>query len=383
MYKFFMYYFEDLEDERDVNKVEHDLYDIVFIAFIATLCGVESFTDMEMFANYQKKWFLKYIKLKNGVPSHDTMMRVLNMLDPQDLNERFGKLFETILSYSGLKTKNEQYSIDGKSIKGSAYIDKKTGKKHTIHTLNVLSNSSGLSVFQRTVCKEKIQSETEAILYVLSVLDVRKKIISVDAGMSYKHIANKIIEKKGNYVMAIKDNNKNTLKIIKDHILSNGYSDKNKFEESEKAHGRRTKRCFYSYKLPQKIKDSIGFPNAKYISVYETINLETDTLNDRRYFITSKNVASPEEFYRYCRNHWAVENNLHWMLDVLFKEDDSKLKKGNAPKVLLILRQIGLNLLKMDKSKGTFKSKKRRFEWNNEYRDKMLKKNINDWAIKS
>ena len=379
MYKFFYYYFDGLEDVRESNKVSHDLYEIVFIAFISTLCGVDSFTDMEMFAKYQKDWFLKYIDLKNGVPSHDTMMRVLNTLDPNDFGERFSKLFKVILSYSGIK--EEQYSMDGKSIKGSAYIDEETGKKSMIHTLNVFSNSSGLSIFQRTVCKEKVKSETEAILEALSFLDIKKKVISVDAGISYRNIADKIIEKKGHYVMSIKKNNKNTLKIIKDSVLSWGYGDKNKFEETEKAHGRNTKRVFYSYKIPKSLIESIEFKNVKYIGVYETIDMDKDELNDRRYYITSQNIANPEQFYRYCRNHWGVES-MHWMLDVLFKEDDSHLKKGNAPKILLILRQLGLNLLKMDTTKGSFKSKKRHFEWNHQYRDKMLKRDIKDWVIK-
>lgn len=381
MYKFFLYYFEDLEDQRDATKVEHDLYEIVFIAFISTLCGVDGFTDMEMFAQYQKDWFLKYIKLKNGVPSHDTMMRVLNMLDPKDFSERFSKLFKTILSYSGVDKGIEQYSIDGKSIKGSVYIDKETGKKRMLHTLNVLSNSSGLSIFQRTVCKDKVKSETEAILEALSFLDIKKKVISVDAGISYRHIADKIIEKKGDYVMSIKENNKKTLNIIKD-FYSSGYSKENRFEEEENAHGRKTKRVFYAYKLPKKERDLVDFTKVNYVGIYETFDLKKNELSDRRYYITSKNITGPEEFYRYCRNHWGVENKLHWMLDVLFKEDDSKFKKGNAPKIILILRQLGLNLLKMDTSKGTFKSKKRKFEWNNQYRDKMLERDIKGWIIK-
>ena len=376
-----MYYFEDLEDQRDSHKVKHDLYEIVFIAFVSTLCGIDSFTDMEMFAKYQKKWFLKYLRLKNGVPSHDTIMRVLNMLEPKDFSERFGRLFQKVLSYSGLDENTEQYSMDGKSIKGSAYVDKETGKKQMIHTLNVFSNSSGLSVFQKTVCKEKSKSETEAILEALSFLDLKKKVITVDAGISYRNIANKVIENKGDYVMAIKSNNKNTLQIIKDFVLSWGYHDENKFEEVDNTHGRNIKRVFYSYKLPKSIRESIDFISVKYIGVYETIDLDKDELNDRRYYITSKKINIPEEFYRYCRNHWGVES-MHWMLDVLFKEDDSKLKKGNAPKIMLILRQLGLNLLKMDNSKGSFKSKKRKFEWNNDYRDEMLKRDIKDWIMK-
>jgi len=382
MYKFFLVYFSDLEDHREAGKVQHDLFEIIFIVFISILCGIEGFVGFEDFATYQKDWFLKYIDLKNGVPSHDTFRTVLNMLDPKDFSDRFGLLIQDIIKFSGQKNGNDHFQIDGKSIKGSKYIDKKTGKKKIIHTVNVLSQSYGLSVCQRTVSGDKFTSENSAILEILSMLDLKKKTISVDAGMSYKNIASEIIKKRGDYVFAIKNNNSKAQSMLSEEFMRRSKDPEYQYINEENNHGRNTKRVFYSYKMIKSLRDSIGFENVKFFGVYETYNLDTKQLNDRRYFITSTKINNPKEFYNLCRNHWGVENKLHWMLDVLFNEDGSKVKKGNAPKILLILRQLGLNLLKMDKSKGSFKRKKEKFAWVQDYRDKMLKKDISGWILK-
>ena len=156
MYKFIMVYFGDIEDEKEARKVKHDLYEIIFMAFIGILCGVDGFNEMEEFVINQKEWFLKYIKLKNGVPSHDTFRNVLNMLEPEEFGKRFKKVMETIISLSGKEDSEEHLQIDGKSIKGSRYLDETTGKQKIIHTVNVLSKKYGLTLCQKTVEGENI-----------------------------------------------------------------------------------------------------------------------------------------------------------------------------------------------------------------------------------
>jgi len=383
MYKFILVYFGDMEDEREAKKVKHDLYEIIFMAFIGILCGVDGYNEMEEFVKEQEEWFLKYIELKNGVPSHDTFRKVLNMLDPNEFGKRFKKVMEEIISLSGKEKEEEHLQIDGKSIKGSRYLDKKTGKHKMIHTVNVLSKTYGLSICQKTVEGSKYVSENEAIKEILSFIDLKKTTVSVDAGMSHKDIAEQIIEKKGNYVFALKENNKKTFLIVKEYINNFGImeKDKCKYTEEEEGHGRKTKRVFYSYKLPIGVKEKIEFKNIESVGVYESYDLTTNELNDRRYFITSKKNIKPEEFYLLCRNHWDIENKLHWILDVVFNEDKSKIKKGNGPKILLVLRQLGFNLLKMDLTKGSFKSKIRKFLWNQNYRDKLLNMSITNWRL--
>jgi len=383
MYKFFLYYFGDLDDKREFGKIKYDLFEVLFISFISTLCGEDSFSGMSHFGSLQEDWFRKYLKLENGIPSHDTFRTVLNMLDPKDFSNRFVKLMKDLMKASKKTKIRDHLAIDGKSIKGSRYLDKESNKHKIIHTVNVLSTNYGLSVCQRSVDGDKYTSETTAILEILNMLDLKKKVISVDAGMSYKAIGEKVIEKRGNYIFAIKDNNKKTFELIKEHVRLRGFIKDEKFmyEESEKAHGRETKRVFYSYNIPKKLSESISFPKIKYIGVYETYNILKNELSDRRYFITSKKINSPEEFYRLCRNHWQVENNLHWVLDVLYNEDSSTIKKGNAPKIILILRQLAVNLIKMEKSNLSLANKKRSFIWNQKYRDKILREYVKKWAI--
>lgn len=381
MYKFFLVYFGDLEDKREVNKVEHDLFEIVFMSFIGILCGVDGFVGLSNFATYQKDWFLKYIKLENGVPSHDTFRTVLNMLDPKDFSDRFALLFKEIIKFSGKNKKEDHLQVDGKSIKGSQYIDKETSKKKIIHTVNVLSQEYGLTICQRTVDGNKYTSENSAILEILSMLHLKKKTISVDAGMSYKNIAIEIRKKLADYVFAIKGNNPNALQSLREEFMRISNKEEYQYVEDDSKHGRNTRRVFYSYRMRKSLRELVGFQDVKYFGVYESHNTDTGELNDRRYFITSRNIRSPKEFYRLCRNHWGVENKLHWMLDVLFNEDNSKIKKGNAPKILLILRQLGLNLLKMDKSKGSFKGKKDRFAWDYDYRNEMLMQDVAGWIL--
>jgi len=381
MYKFFLVYFGDLEDKRESNKVQYDLFEVIFMSFIGILCGVDGFVGFSDFATYQKDWFLKYIKLENGVPSHDTFRTVLNMLDPKDFSDRFSLLFQEIIRFSGKENKEDHLQIDGKSIKGSQCIDKETKKKKIIHTVNVLSQEYGLTICQRTVDGDKYTSENSAILEILSMLCLKKKTISVDAGMSYKNVAIEIRKKLADYVFAIKGNNPNALQSLREEFMKTSNNEEYQYIEDDNEHGRNIRRVFNSYKMKKSLRELVGFKDVKYFGVYESHNIDTGELNDRRYFITSKEIKIPEEFYRLCRNHWGVENKLHWMLDVLFNEDDSKIKKGNAPKILLILRQLGLNLLKMDKSKGSFKRKKERFAWEYDYRNEMLMQDISGWIL--
>jgi predicted transposase YbfD/YdcC len=390
-----MYYFESVEDKREKGKVKHDLYEILFIAFMSILCGGDGFEDMEDFAKYQENWLKKYIKLKNGIPSHDTFRNVLNMLEPKDFSERFIKMIKVIIEISGrgkekeeeteeelvkrLEGAKDHLQIDGKSIKGSLRKDEETEKRRMIHTVNVLSREYGLCLSQMVVEENKYVSETEALREILELLDLKGKILSVDSKMSFRDIAEKIVEKKGDYIFAIKKNNKNTFELIEENkelILEKA----EKVEEIEKKHGKDKRRVFYKYKLPELFRESIGFKNVKYLGIYENYDGKSGVLVGTRYFITSKDHISTKDFYKHCRDHWGVENKLHWELDVVFNEDGSKIKKGNSSKIMLILRQLAFNLLKLDTlSKRSLKAKKKRFIFDDEYRDKLLRGDLTGW----
>ena len=375
MFKIFRYYFENLTDSRRSGSIRHEFFDILFIAVITILCSGEGFEEMHRFAKYQRKWFEKYIKLSGGIPSADTFSRVLNLIDPSEFSKSFTGLFKSIAKYSGIKIEESHVAIDGKNLRGSRHLDE-DGNKEVTHIVNALNVNLGISIGQVKVDKEQYVNEISAILDILDIIDLKGTMITID-GISNKKITKKIREKGGNYTVVLKENNKNLYKAVRERML-NEISSLSPFEEEDKY--RNILRKVYVMDV-KGIDDSLLFQDAKTIIYYQHLEKKNKEYLSDKLFLSSKKLDT-EEAYKYVRGHWNIENNLHWVLDVNFNEDKSKIRKGNAPAVLSAIRKLTYNILKMNKDKISLKGKVRRAVYDIEFREKLISDHITNWAVK-
>lgn len=347
--------FGDLEDKRYKNK-QHILLDIIALSICGILAGMTDFIEFHEFANSHALWFKKYLSLPYGIPSHDTMERVIASLNPKAFNEAFlkwiGKLKELF--------PEDIIPIDGKTLRRSHQKNK--GLK-ALHIVNAFSCANGLTLGQ--VAVEEKSNEITAIPELLKMLIIKGAVITIDAMGTQKEIAKQIIEQEADYVLAVKDNQKELAEAIVDvFTLSQNEKFNKKLKpeiykhEIEGDHGRIEDRIVYA--LPAKSiamqTDLTNWANIKSIIKVEYINWVTNK-TEIRYFISSIIHTEVKKIAIAIRSHWAIENNLHWILDVVFKEDDSRVRNKVSAQNLSWMRKMAVYLLKQDSSKGSMKTK--------------------------
>ena len=347
--------FGELEDKRYKNK-QHILLDIIGISICGILAGMTDFIGFHEFAKSHVLWFKKYLSLPHGIPSHDTMERVIASLNPKEFNEAFltwiGKLKELF--------PEDVIPIDGKTLRRSHQKNK--GLK-ALHIVNAFSCANGLTLGQ--VAVDAKSNEITAIPELLKMLTIKGAIITIDAMGTQKEIAKQIVEQDADYVLAVKDNQKEIAEAILD-VFTLSQNDKfNKNlkpeiykHEIEGDHGRIEDRTVYA--LPAKSiatqTDLANWANIKTIVKVEYINWMTNK-TEIRYFISSVIHTEVNRIATAIRSHWAVENNLHWVLDVVFKEDDSRVRNKVSAQNLSWMRKMAVYLLKQDATKGSMKTK--------------------------
>lgn len=347
--------FGDLEDKRYKNK-QHVLLDIIALSICGILAGMTDFIEFHEFAKSHVLWFKKYLSLPHGIPSHDTMERVIASLNPKAFNEAFLKWIDKLkeLFPEGI------IPIDGKTLRRSHQKNK--GLK-ALHIVNAFSCANGLTLGQ--VAVDEKSNEITAIPELLKMLTIKGSIITIDAMGTQKEIAKQIVEQEADYVLAVKNNQKELAEAIIDvFTLSQNekFNEKLKPEiykhEIEGDHGRIEDRTVYA--LPAKSiatqTDLANWANIKSIIKVEYINWIT-TKTEIRYFISSIIHTEVNKLAVAIRSHWAVENNLHWVLDVVFREDDSRVRNKVSAQNLSWMRKMAVYLLKQDASKGSMKTK--------------------------
>ena len=359
--------FSTLTDPRsDKNKL-YDLTDIIVLSICAIISGADGWEAIERFGNNKLDWLRQYIKLENGIPSHDCISWVFSLIPPKKLQECFVKWTEAIVNL----TEGEVVSIDGKTARRS--YDKRRNCP-AIHMVSAWANGNGMSLGQ--VATAEKSNEITAIPKLLEMLCIKGCIVTIDAMGCQKTIAKNIIEKEADYVLAVKDNQKFLHKAIIQHFsVSKPHettSSINFHEEIDHGHGRTEIRRYWLSddltSLP-KVDEwmglrSIGLAEREYYEKGER------RIEQRHYIVSFKNDV--KAFGNAVRKHWGVENNLHWVLDVVFREDDSRIRRGHAPVNFNTLRQISLNLLKKDKSKISIKQKRFESALNDDFRAKVV-----------
>lgn len=357
--------FSKIDDpRRDLGK-EHLLNDILLIGIISVICGADSWNEMQQYG-IEKEDFLKtFLELPNGIPSHDTFNRVFSAIDPK----QFESCFIDWVSELATLNNKEVVAIDGKTIRGA----KSNGKKSPYHIVSAWANEQNLVLGQ--IKTDEKSNEITAIPKLLEVLCIENTIITIDAMGCQEKIASAIIDKKADYILAVKENQKQLYQDIKDEFSFGKHIETDLDQYLD--HGRiETRKC--SVITNFKFID----PNNKWQQLRSVIKIEStrafknadrSTQTSTRYYISSLE-AKVKDFQKAIRSHWAIENKLHWTLDVAFSEDASRKRTGNAAQNFSIILKIALNLLKNDKSvKIGVKGKRLKAAWSNRYLLKILK----------
>jgi predicted transposase YbfD/YdcC len=365
-------HFSRVKDPRIDRTKRHGLLDIIIIAICGVICGADSWVDIELFGKTKIDWLKTFLKLPNGIPSHDTFGRVFAALSPQEFESSFMEWVQAINQL----TQGQVIAIDGKQLRGSH--DSGIGK-NAIYMVSAWATENQLVLGQRKV--DDKSNEITAIPKLLKLLEVKGCIVMMDAIGTQIKIAKTIIEQGGDYILAVKENQGHLYEDIHDLFADNQQFDYEGIPHSyakivNKDHGRiEIRQCWT-------ISDPEYLSNIRDLKRWEGIQTLVMILSERRigdesevqdrYFISSLE-SNAEKILRAKRSYWGIENRLHWVLDIAFNEDRSRVRKDNAPQNFAVLRLMALNLLKQEKTaKGGIKAKRLQCGWNVDYLLKVL-----------
>jgi predicted transposase YbfD/YdcC len=363
-------HFSNINDPRIERRKLHKLIDIITISICAVICGADTWEDIELFGSSKHEWLKQFLELPNGIPSHDTFSRVLARINP----EQFQKSFISWIQSISKLTNQEIVAIDGKTLRGSYDSN---NDKAAIHMVSAWATANRLVLGQVKV--DEKSNEITAIPELLKVLCLKGCIVTIDAIGCQKEIVKQIVEQGGDYVISLKLNQKSLDERVEELFQSAIKNQFKGFEHSEirvdeKGHGRQQIRhCVMLSNIQELIEPERKWSNLYSVGMMNSWRTENEkTTFETRYFISSLSNNS-ELLTQSIRSHWTIENQLHWVLDVQFNEDDSRIRNGNAPQNLAIIRHIALNLLNQEKTlKAGVKRKRNKAGWDDEYLEKVL-----------
>lgn len=353
-------FFERVKDPRIERKKEYPLDEILLVGLSSIMAGGEGFHDMQLFGEEKLKTFRKILPFEHGIPSEDTYARVFSLLEPVVFRDCFMEWVQDIT-----KRTAKTIAIDGKSLRGS-----RRKNQPALHMVSAWADEQGLILAQKPV-RDK-SNEIVAIKELLEILDLKGSVITIDAIGCQKAVARKIVENKGDYVLALKENQKMLNKEVKEvfegkRIVPQGETVFDEYEVIEKGHGRierRQCRTISVINLPLNVSNWAGL--SQLVEVTSSREVEGKRSTQKRYYITSLG-KSAEEISRYIRGHWGIENRAHWVLDVVFREDSSRIQQRRAAENMAVLRHVAMNLVRQDPAKGSLRAKRKKAGWSNDY----------------
>jgi len=359
-------YFSVLPDPRRDKCKKHLLIDIITIAILAVIGGADNFVDIEEFGEAKQEWLKSFLSLENGIPSHDTFRRVFGLIDPAQFRECFVGWIAAIQTV----TKPEVVAVDGKTLRGT--IDRARGKS-ALQMVSAWACQSQLSLGQLR-CEEK-SNEITAIPELLKLLELSGCIVTIDAIGCQTEIVKQIVLQGADYQISLKGNQGILHEEVREYFqwarrIKFREIEFDYFESIEKDHGRIEQRRCWAVEEVEWLSGYKQWSGLRSIAAVEVEREELATGKkscETRYFISSLE-ASAKQQCETARSHWRIENSLHWVLDVVFREDYSRLRKDYAPENFATLRQIALNLLKQNnRTKVGVKAKRLRAGWDNEF----------------
>lgn len=362
--------FSRISDPRIESKKTHLVVDLIVITICAVMCGADDWVAVVDYAKQKEEWLKTFLKMPYGIPSHDTFGRFFSVLEPQEFENCFVRFAEILRRYM----KGAVVAFDGKTIRGS--FDVATGKK-AIHVVSAWCTASGISLGQLTVGSKT--NEITAVPELIKKLTLEGCIVTGDAMNAQKAIVAAIVEKKGDYVIALKGNQGDLHEDVSDFMNDVICDSKSEyktdfFEEIDKDHGRiELRRCWTCDDLSW-LGSCSEWKGLKSIAMVEsTRTIQDKETVEKRYYISSL-PADAEVTAKAVRSHWQIENTLHWTLDVTFKEDMSRVRVGHADENLSRVRKIALALLKRHTTPKPISIKRKRAicGWNNTFLEEVL-----------
>lgn len=359
-------HFESLPDPRHHRNRRHLLVDVITIAVCGVIVGCPGPTAIQQWAKAKEDWLKQFLTLANGIPSRDCIRRVLIAIKPEAFQSCFESWIASLVA-EHVET-GSIIAIDGKTMRRSHDQHNGLGP---LHLVSAWLSEQGLSLGQ--VATEEKSNEITAIPELIDRIDVKGAIVTIDAMGCQKEIAKKIVNAKGNYVLAVKDNQPKLHEAIKELFSDERQDDLLKMptrecQTSDKSHGRKDERYYVLAKLPRDFPLKDQWPGIKAVGMAVRVTEKRDetTNGDVRYFICSR-YLSGKRFAQAVRGHWGIENSLHWVLDVTFDEDQSRTSERRMADNLSWLRRFAISLLKRHPSKHSIKGKSRIAGWNNDF----------------
>lgn len=368
--------FEQVEDPRVVGRTTHSLHSILFIAVAATVAGADGPEDMAKFAEHKQNWLKQFIDLRRGLPSHDTIGRVLELIKPKQFQDAFLGWISSLSSLHDADGKPIFVPIDGKTMRGS-YTN--ADKSDMLHIVSAWASQQGITLGQ--VAVDSKSNEITAIPQLLGMLELHGAIVSIDAMGCQREIAAKIIQGGGGYTLQVKGNQPTLQAAIEEAFQTVDQTDEASATKSkarrhktcEKSRGREETRHYTIMPLP----DSMSSLAKKWSGltslgrVVRDVKRADKLTSETSYYICSYD-AKVGVFSESTRGHWGIENGLHWVMDVVFGEDSSRIRSGHAAENMSFLRRFVTTLLKRDTSKSSLKQKRKEAAWDTAFLEKLL-----------
>jgi predicted transposase YbfD/YdcC len=366
-------FFDDLPDPRSsVNRL-HRLGDVIVIAICAVMALADGPTAIAQWAKLNERWLRRHLKLPNGIPGKDTFRRVLSLLHPAAFQQCFGQWLNSLnVSADDESDSDRHIAIDGKTLRRSH--DKKNGLG-PLHIVSAWASDGGITLGQ--VATEEKSNEITAIPELLDIIDVEDAIVTIDAAGCQKNIAAQIVEGKGDFVLALKGNQgklHDDVRLLMDCHMQDDFANcpVSRHVEVEQGHGRLESRSYYQITAPSYLHGRSEWKGLKTIGaavrVYEQNGVEKSAT---RYYVSSLR-RNGKQFANAVRNHWAIENTLHWSLDMTYREDESRVRNRTFADNLSWLRRMTLSLIKQHPGKQSNIMKRRMAGWSVDFLMQLL-----------
>jgi predicted transposase YbfD/YdcC len=361
-------HFGGLQDPRIERTKRHLLVDIVCLSICAVIAGAEGWEDIEEFGKQKADWLRTFLQLPHGIPSHDTIARVFRLLDSAEFEATFRDWIGIVNQRLGTR----HIAVDGKSARRS---HDRLAMKDMLHLVSAWSVDNRLVLAQQAV--DEKSNEITALPELLKALQLQGALVTIDAMGCQKEIAAQIVQQGGDYILNVKDNQTRLSTALQEHFTALHNDDR--FTRTQRcvthttAHGRSEERHYFCVPLPSELAwiaaewsgcRSLG----QSISYVQRDGQETSEV---RYYLNTL-PANARQLGQGVRGHWSIENAQHWVLDVTFREDESRIRKDKGPENFARLRRIALNILQQDKSKGSIRRKRKRAAWNEQQLLNML-----------